>query len=398
MTRQSITLVSPDHPLLEDMVEELSGDVDYSIRGPRFRRGGAGNGASPLWRRLAQQMAARIRGTAGGALLYQRVKAMLYARPGPNGQMTHAFSQLGSGGPWIGDYENVNVLAFYSPRVLKAPLFRAGIRRALASSHCRAVRVWSEMGRRSFESVFGADFVREKVVVVHPAIRFPDLEQFPPNRPGGPIRLLFIGRGFWVKGGAIFLEAIRRLKKRHLLAVDFICDVPDERRWEYADLEPVVTFHRPEFTREALYKRFYSKCDVFVMLGMADSYGSVMLEAAAFSLPVIAMRLNSGLTDILRQTRNAIQIEPPLQLFDSDGVHLMEPSEMIGILKRGPDEATVERLMDAVEQLVASPERRREMGFRGQQTVKHGDLSASVMRTKLLELYATATHAGNKRK
>ena len=76
----------------------------------------------------------------------------------------------------------------------------------------------------------------------------------------------------------------------------------------------------------------------------------------------------------------------------------MEPSEMIGILKRGPDEATVERLMDAVEQLVASPERRREMGFRGQQTVKHGDLSASVMRTKLLELYATATHAGNKRK
>jgi glycosyltransferase involved in cell wall biosynthesis len=391
MKRHRVKLASPDHPLLEEMVEALCDEVDYSIRGPRFRHG-AGGGVTKAsgWRRLAQRMAAGARTTVVGTVLYQLARARALGGPGVPGQLTHAFSQLGLGGRWIGDYENVNVLGFYSPRTLRAPLFRAAIGRVLASPSCRAIRVWSEMGQRSFAGVFGETLARDKVVVIPPTIRLPELGQFPQRCTGGPPRLLFVGRGFWVKGGAIFLEAVRRVKGRHPLAVDFICDLPREVSGNYADLEGTVSFYRPEFTRAELYRRFFSQADAFVMLGMADSYGSVLLEAAAFQLPIIAMRLNSGLTDILRRTRNAIQVEPPVQLFDADGVHRIEPGAMINALRRGPDERTVVQVADAIERLVANAGLRTELGRQGQRALSEGDLSVEAMRAMLLKMYDAA--------
>ncbi len=250
-------------------------------------------------------------------------------RSATNGRPLHCCSHLLYGDcPWIGDYENVNVLGFYSPRLLRNRHFVEHLRSTLAAPSCRGIRVWSESARRSFHALFSDETIRAKLRVIPPAIESPKGAKV--ERREGPAtpRILFVAKGFWVKGGSLFLSAIAKLRRHEDFRVDFVCELPPEMEYYRRELGGIVSFYEPGFSREELFTRFYKNADIFVMLGMADSYGLALLEASAFGLPIVAMRLDSGLSDLLALTGNAIQLEPVHQIFDSSGVHCLEAAEL----------------------------------------------------------------------
>ena len=134
-------------------------------------------------------------------------------------------------------------------------------------------------------------------------------------------------------------------------------------------------FLRTGFSRKELFTRFYKNADIFVMLGMADYFGLALLEASAFGLPIVAMRLDSGLSDLLALTGNAIQLEPVHQIFDSSGVHCLEAAELARRIQADHQTELVDQIAGAIGELLADHERRREMGVRGRKAISSGILS-----------------------
>jgi glycosyltransferase involved in cell wall biosynthesis len=226
--------------------------------------------------------------------------------------------------------------------------------------------------------------------VIYPAIEFPP-EALEPRQAGGVPRILFVGCGFWIKGGSLFLSALSELRARIEFRADFICDLPPECANYREALRGIVDFYEPNFTRPQLYQRFYRNADIFVMLGMADSYGLALLEASAFGLPIVAFRLNSGLSDLLCLSGNGVQVEPECQIFDSSGVHCMEPSELIRRIREDDHSDLVAGIAAVLGGLVSDSNRRHELGERGRDAVLNGALSPARMRTSLLDLYTQAT-------
>jgi glycosyltransferase involved in cell wall biosynthesis len=377
---------------MAEMRNILSGDVAYSVLGAQVPE--AGNRAGVAMRAVpfASRLAAQVRRSSLGAISYQRLRSGIMLRSASRGRLIHCCSHLIYGdSPWIGDYENVNVLGFYSPRLLSNARFVEHLRMTLSQPSCRAIRVWSDSARQSFCKLFPEARLNDKVRVIYPTLAFP-AEAQPIRKPSTKPRLLFVARGFWVKGGALFLEAVKKLKNEFDFRADFICDLPPECRHYREELAGIVDFYEPNFSRQELFARFYSRADIFVMLGMADSYGLALLEASAFGLPIVAMRLNSGLSDLLRLTNNAIQLEPDHQIFDEFGIHHLEPAELVRRIRVERRASLVDRVASALEELISDRDRRAELGSRGRTVILEGSLSAAAMRGSMLEFYSTVTN------
>jgi len=326
-----------------------------------------------------------------GTIAYQRAKDGLLARHRDPASLIHCCGHLVYGdNPWIGDYENANVLGFYSPRLLRSRFLIDHIRNRLLSPTCKAIRVWSPSAEQSFRTLFPDEHICNKLRVIYPTAEVPP-EALEPRQATGVPRILFIGIGFWIKGGSLFLAALSKLRARVEFRADFICDLPPECAYYRETLSEIVNFYEPTFTRRQLYERFYRNADIFVMLGMADSYGLALLEASAFGLPIVAFRLNSGLSDLLRLTGNGVQVEPDCQVFDSSGVHCMETSELIRRIREDDHSDLVTRIAEVLEGLVSDNRRCKELGERGRDAVLNGPLSPARMRKNLLELYTQAS-------
>ena len=383
-----VVLSCPDHPVYEEMVSELSNEISYQVVGPRFRDRGGVNGSRL---RLQNRIAHLMRSSSIGAIAYQRAKDGLLARHRDPANLIHCCGHLVyEDHPWIGDYENVNVLGFYSPRLLRSRFFIEHLRNRFLSPACKAIRVWSPSAEQSFRSLFQDEQINNKLRVIYPTMGFPP-EALEPRQACGVPRILFVGRGFWIKGGSLFLSALLKLREKVEFRADFICDLPPECDHYREALSGIVNFYEPNFTRRQLYQRFYRNADIFVMLGMADSYGLALLEASAFGLPIVALRLNSGLSDLLSLSGNGVQVETDCQIFDSSGVHCMEPSELVRRAREDDHSDLVARIAAALGGLVSDSNRRQELGKRGRDAVQYGALSPAHMRKNLLELYAQAT-------
>jgi glycosyltransferase involved in cell wall biosynthesis len=379
---------------MAEMARALANDVNYEIVGPTAMPSPGNPAMGNDWTRLAYRTAAQIRKNPLGAIAYHHAKTALLLRRARRRRLLHCCSHPAYGDfPWIGDYENANVLAFYSPRLLRSRFFVSHLSRVLSDDSCRAIRVWSERAARSFRELFPEEAIREKIHVIPPAIACPD-EALTHRAPNAVPRILFVGRGFWIKGGALFLDAVAQLRKTLDFRVDFVCDLPAECAHYRESLAGIVDFHEPHFTRAQLYSRFYRQADIFVMLGMADSYGVALLEASTFGLPIVAMRLNSGLSDLLNAAGNAFWIEPAYQIFGESGLHKIEPADLLEKLRADRQQAVVQSVAEALAGLIADPAARHNLGERGRAAVLNGPLSIETMREALLKLYRSAQEPG----
>jgi len=282
----------------------------------------------------------------------------------------------------------VNVLGFYSPQLLKSAYLIEHLTEKFSDVSCRAIRVWSAYAEQSFHALFADTKIREKVRVIHPAIAIPPEARIPQKKVGLP-RVLFVATGFWIKGGSLFLDAICKLRREFEFRVDFVCELPAECEHYRTSLDGVVNFYEPRFTRSELYARFYSRAEIFVMLGMADSYGVALLEASAFGLPIVAMRLNSGLSDLLGVTGNSIQVEPAYQIFGACGVHVIEPDELVRRIRGDTQGKVVESIIEVLGRLLSDRSGREQLGARGRAAVMDGPLAIDRMRESVLDMYRT---------
>jgi glycosyltransferase involved in cell wall biosynthesis len=145
----------------------------------------------------------------------------------------------------------------------------------------------SEMLRRSFITDFGLD--GDRLVTVHCAPNMPLPEVGPPGRSASPPRVLFVGRDYGRKGGALLLEAFaivrQRIPEARLLMVG--CEVPRPRP-PWLDLLEYQS-RDTEAGRLAM-DRAYRESTVFCLPTRFEPFGTSFVEAMGYGLPCVGPR------------------------------------------------------------------------------------------------------------
>ena len=142
-------------------------------------------------------------------------------------------------------------------------------------------------------------------------------------------RVLFIGGDFPRKGGETLLATWRARRFGERAELDVVTNWPIEPQ----ALSPGVTVHRDVSAYTPAWLSLYRRADVFVMPTRDEAFGNVFQEAAAAGLPAIGTAINSI----------------PEQIVDRETGLLVAPDQ--------GDELAV-----ALESLLASAERRRDLG------------------------------------
>lgn len=144
---------------------------------------------------------------------------------------------------------------------------------------------------------------------------------------GSRPRLLFMGGDFYRKGGDILLAAWDAGDFGRQATLDIVTAYPPDHLPAGVTVHTGVTAYSPEW------RAFWQNADIFVLPTRDEAFGMVFQEAAAAGLPSVGTRINA------------------IPELVSDGQHglLVEPGN-------------VEELTHALERLLASAERRRELG------------------------------------
>jgi len=118
-----------------------------------------------------------------------------------------------------------------------------------------------------------------------------------PRTPHSPRRFVFVGRHTRRKGIEELYAAIRRLSGKHSFECRFIGPIPEDCKLD----TPETTYHGL-ISDEAELRELLRACDVLICPSYAEGMPTVILEAMASGLPVIAT--NVGAVDTVVEPGN----------------------------------------------------------------------------------------------
>jgi glycosyltransferase involved in cell wall biosynthesis len=254
-----------------------------------------------LLRSLARQIERRVRG----------ISADLVFAPG-----SHVMAELEVPLPkiFLADATFANVLDFYDSFANCTPEFvaqgHAMDRKALAN--CDAAIYPSQWAATSAIEDYGAPPSKVHVIPWGANIAAPDQATVHAQieaRRFDELRLLFVGRDWFRKGGDIVLATCEELRRRGVpLHLDLVGlpRVPVELP-PYARSLGLLDKNDPR-DRERL-DDLFAKAHVFFMPSRAENYGIVFCEAAAFGVPSVASNVG-GIPTIVRDGETGFTLPP----------------------------------------------------------------------------------------
>ncbi|MBE9636038.1 glycosyltransferase [Salipiger mangrovisoli] len=191
-------------------------------------------------------------------------------------------------------------------------------------------------------------------------------ERYAPARHGGQT-LLFVGRLAAVKGVPVLLRALADLAPRHPeLRLRLIGDGPERIALETLAQE-LGLGERTEFLGyrgQAEVAEAVSHADVFVLPSFAEGVPVVLMEAMAAQVPVVTTRI-AGVPELVEDGTSGLLVPP----------------------------GETGALAEALEALIAAPERRRAMGAAGRTKVAE-EFDVRTEAAKLSALFTQAPEAG----
>lgn len=141
---------------------------------------------------------------------------------------------------------------------------------------------WSDWGRASLVSDYGADPAKIHVIAPGAARRFFEIGRHRSSRIDDatrPVRVLFVGGDFVRKGGSVLLDAVRgELGRRCELHLVTRADVP---------AAPGIVVHRDVRPNSEEILALFAQADAFVLPSLGDCLPVALMEATAAGLPVI---------------------------------------------------------------------------------------------------------------
>jgi len=219
---------------------------------------------------------------------------------------------------WICDIEYVN--QFWAGGITKKQ--RKLILKLLKSEYCKKILAWTEWTKKEILKIFPE--IEDKIEVIYPAIK---IQKFKKNKDN-KIRLLFISRRFYFKGGLHAVEVMDRITRKHKnVEALIISDTPKKVIEKYSQNKKIKF---KELTpREKILSEIYPKTDILVYPSYTDTFGFILLEAMSFGIPIITVEGQSR-EDLVRDGKNGFVVKEPKnwKLSDLEKTNLKTVKEM----------------------------------------------------------------------
>lgn len=125
----------------------------------------------------------------------------------------------------------------------------------------------------------------------------------------GQLDVLFVGKDWQLKGGAVAAETVRLLNARginavlHIVGCTPVVDLPAQQVRIYGVLD------KDDPNEYAQLLRLYEQADVFLMPSKAEGFGIAYIEAASFGVPSLAYR-TQGVETAVRNGKSGVLLEP----------------------------------------------------------------------------------------
>ncbi len=270
----------------------------------------------------------------------------------------------------------------------------------LVSPHCKQIIYELEAGKKAFLQSTGWAELESKTTVVHPAVPSRHFTKAYASDENAPIRLLFVNsaninadKHFYTHGGAVLLEAFRRLGQR------------------YSGLELVIRSNLPARVKHDLrqtaniriidgvlpwadLEREFATADIFVYPTHVTP-SRVFLDAMSFELPIVTTDIwgNSEFVDDGRTGYLALHAGARAYT-DGYVVHLDSPTFKRAVTKA--DAELVQAVVDKVGVLVEDSGLRRRMGRAGRREVEEGKFAWQRHREAMKRVLDRAMNSGDR--
>jgi glycosyltransferase involved in cell wall biosynthesis len=110
-------------------------------------------------------------------------------------------------------------------------------------------------------------------------------------KAGTPFRLLFVGRDWDRKGGALAVEILNRLRQQWINAELWVVGCDPFGGSPPPGVKIIGHLNKANAFDLARWRHCFAQCDVLLVPTRAECFGVVFAEAAAFALPSIATRV-----------------------------------------------------------------------------------------------------------
>lgn len=234
--------------------------------------------------------------------------------------MFHTYNGIvANGRPWVIEVESY--LPRYRPMKESHPLSRWAMRR-LASDDCKWILFSSENAARMNRD----NLIDHGVDPAKMDVLYRSVERFMPGeRPKDHFQVVFVGNGFYRKGGIELLKAFRSIRRDDIrltiissMEVDWeVIPTAEQIAWvrEAIASDPRITWE-PGVPHHEVPQRM-RRAHVFVNTTFGDTFNNAVMEAMGCELPVIASDI-SALPEMITDGVNGWMV--PVRSMESDAI------------------------------------------------------------------------------
>lgn len=301
----------------------------------------------------------------GVRLFYPSLPNAHFTKNGENYDLIHCAHCISMNKqPWICDIEYVG--QFWAAGNLSNMKNKKRVRRYLTSNYCKNILAWSEWSKRGILREFPE--LKDKVKVVYPAIPPKKIK----NKKSEKVKILFVGRDFYLKGGEVALKIIDAMSKKYSFVEGIvISSVPEDILKKYSS-NSSIKFSKL-ISQKKLFEEVYPNCDIFLYPTFSDTFGFAILEAQSFGLPVIAQRTRS--THTINETIEDGKTGFLVENLDADASRRVVSNDKL------------EELTRLTEKLIEDKKLREKMSMECKRNIVTGKFSIKNRNKKLKTIY-----------
>ncbi len=281
--------------------------------------------------------------------------------------------------PWIIDIESGAAFSGLNWNDLRNPLMQRIIIKMLSSQYCKKIIPQSESAKKSLLENVDCSKFKNKIETVYLAYHTTKLKRKKSNK----IRLSFIGRNFYEKGGHHLLESFKILDKKYpgKLKLKYKGKVPEGKKLNLPNIEYLGNIPDPK----EFYDAIFGDCDIYVQPTTVDSFGVSILEAMSTGLPIVCTD-DFTLPELVQDGYNGFLVKSPVHWYD----HRFDLAGKYMKLASKTSPETVNQLVEKISILVENPKLRERMGKNSFKLVSTGKFSIKERNKKLRRIYDEA--------
>lgn len=293
---------------------------------------------------------------------------------------TRAIIPLFSKKPWILDMESGAAFTGLSWKYLKNPLAQFIIRRACLSKNCKKIIPQSDSAKRSLLENIDCHGFEDKIETLYLSWHTNKLKR----KKSDKVRISFIGRDLYIKGGNDLQEAFKILDKKYpnKLLLKMKCDkIPEDKKLNMPNVKYIPKIK----DQKEFYNEIFGDCDIYVQPTTVDSWGVSILEAMSTGLPVICTDDKFTLPELVQNGYNGFLVKNPGHFYEYKD-NLEEYSKIAN--SEHPE--TVKDLVEKISILIENPKLRKKMGENSFKLVDSGKFSIKERNKRLRKIYDEA--------